>query len=82
MNIDIDKHYTTRNTSLAACLYMKGFYLIDVDITNSMSIFVFEKTKQLLECAKLFQISEAEGNLSHYFEAYRKCLMMTKVGKL
>lgn len=79
---NVDGQYSTKNTSLAAYLYMEGFVLLDVDTDNFPSIFIFESSDLLLERVHIFQIAKAEGNLVLYFEAYRKCLRMTKVGKL
>ena len=86
---DVDGTFPTKNTSLAAYLYMEGFELLDVQINNSnehsyqtIATFIFESNSLLLDCAKKFQMSKAEGNLALYYEAYRKCLRMTKVGKL
>lgn len=79
---DTDGRFSTKNTSLAAYLYMEGFTLLDVDNSNFPTIFIFETSSLLPECVHKFQIAKAEGNLVLYFEAYRKCLKMTKVGKL
>ena len=87
---NIDKKFSTKNTSLAAYLYMEGFELLDVQINsnssdygyNTVATFVFESNDTLPGCVKKFQVAKAEGNLVLYFEAYRKCLRMTKVGKL
>jgi len=77
-----DGKYSTKNTSLAAYLYMEGFSLLDVLNEGFPTIFVFESNSSLPDCVRNFQIGKAEGNLVLYFEAYRKCLRMTKVGKL
>jgi len=83
MEIEIDKQFPTKNTALAAYLYMEGFCLLDVVIDSFPTIFIFENnSEQLLEHVHKFQIAKAEGNLVLFFEAYRKCLRMTKVGKL
>ena len=79
---DRDGNYSTKETALAAYLYMEGFQLVDVDIDKFPSTFIFSSSEQLLDCVRLFQVCKAEGNLGQYFEAYRKCLKMTKVGKL
>ena len=80
---DRDKQFPTKSTALAAYLYMEGFRLLDVIIEGFPTIFIFEDDdKQLPECVHKFQIAKAEGNLVLFFEAYRKCLKMTKVGKL
>lgn len=79
---DIDGQFSTKNTSLAAYLYMEGFTLLDVLNEQFPTIFVFETNSLLPECVRKFQVAKAEGNLVLYFEAYRKCLRMTKVGKL
>lgn len=77
-----DGNYSTKSTALAAYLYMEGFQLIDVETDGFPSLFVFESSKQLLQCAHNFQIAKVEGNLVVFFEAYRKCLRMIRVGKL
>jgi len=79
---DVDGQFSTKNTSLAAYLYMEGFTLLDVLNEAFPTVFVFETNSLLSECVHKFQIAKAEGNLVLYFEAYRKCLRMTKVGKL
>ena len=85
---DIDKTFSTKNTSLAAYLYMEGFELLDVQIGNgeysykTIATFIFNSNGSITDYIKKFQIAKAEGNLVLYFEAYRKCLRMTKVGKL
>lgn len=80
--MDGDNRYHTKNTALSAYLYMEGFPLLDVNIIDFPTVFIFEDSKQLQECVHLFQVAKAEGNLVLFFEAYRKCLKMTKVGKL
>jgi len=81
--------FCTKHTALAAYLYAEGFNLLDVIIENhpyrsnqTIATFVFEDGKQLEECVKLFQVSKAIGNLVLFWEAYRKMIRMTKVGKL
>jgi len=85
MDIDIDigdGRYKTKSTTLAAYLYMEGFQLLDVDISGFPSVFIFENGKQVQEHVRKFQVAQAEGNLVLFYEAYRKCLRMTRVGKL
>lgn len=84
-----DGDFSTRNTALAAYLYYEGFTLLDVEINEhpynpnyTIATFVFDSSGKLLECARLFQVAKAEGNLVLFHEAYRKCLKMTKMGKL
>jgi len=79
---DKDGQFSTKNTSLAAYLYMEGFTLLDVLNEDFPTVFIFESDKTLLDCVRKFQVAKVEGNLVLYFEAYRKCLRMTKVGKL
>lgn len=86
---DTDGQFSTKNTSLAAYLYMEGFELLDVEIRSSnehsyqtIATFIFESDSLLKDCVRNFQIANVIGNLVLYFEAYRKCLRMTKVGKL
>ena len=84
---DTDGKYSTKTTSLAAYLLTEGFDLTDVSIEHidggykTVATFVFESNNELLSCVKQFQIGRAEGNLVLFFESYRKCLRMTKVGK-
>ena len=77
-NIDI---FSTIDTSLSAYLLMSGFELIDVEV-GRQSVFLWEDTKELRMKIKSFQTSKAIGNLKQYFEAYRKCLIMVKNGKM
>jgi len=83
MDMDIgDGEYRTKSASLAAYLYMQGFQLLDVDTSGFPAVFIFEDGKQVQEHVHKFQVAQAEGNLVLFYEAYRKCLRMTKVGKL
>jgi len=66
-----DGNFSTKNSALAAYLYMEG-----------PSVFIFETNSRLPQCVHNFQIAKVEGNLVLFHEAYRKCLRMTKVGKL
>lgn len=74
--------YETKNTALAAYLRIEGFTLVDVSIDNFPSVFIFENCPKITECEHLWQLNQAIGNLSDFFESYRLCLRMTKVGKL
>ena len=84
MNQDSNCNYKTINTALAACLRTQGFQLLDVEISNSHSpaVFIFEKDKLIYQTEYLWQTGKAEGNLCDFFESYRLCLRMVKVGKL
>ena len=84
-----DGYFSTKNTALAAYFYSEGFPLSDVEINEhpthpgyTIATFIFESSDKLLDCNKLFQVAKANGNLVLFHEAYRKCLKMTKVGKL
>ena len=79
---DVNGQFSTKDTSLAAYLYTEGFELLDVNIDGFPSVFIFENNGRLLQCVHDFQIGKAITNASLYHEAYRKCLRMTKVGKL
>lgn len=74
--------FSTIDTSLSACLLMSGFELIDVDIKSRQSVFLWEDCEELRIKKKEFELYKAIGNLRQYFEAYRKCLMMAKNGKM
>ena len=76
--------YTTRNTALAAYLRIEGFVLLDVEPTkdNIPAAFIFQDTPKIVECERLWQLSKAEGNLCDFWESYRLCLKMVRVGKL
>jgi len=78
---DRDGRFETRNSSLAAYLYMEGFDLLDVNIRNFPSIFIFVDSASLQECVHKFQVAKAEGNLVLYYNAYRRCLKMARRGK-
>lgn len=77
-----DGIYETKNTPLAAYLYMLGYPLLDVNISKFPSVFIFENSVSLTNCTRDWQVARAEGNLVLFYEAYRKCLKMTHVGKL
>ena len=77
-------NFTTRNTALAAYLRITGFNLLDVDPStlDAPALFYFEKNTRLEEYEHLWQMRQAIGNLNDYWESYRLCLRMVKVGKL
>lgn len=81
---DGNGHFTTRNTALAAYLRTKGFTLLDVEVGDhyTPAVFVFEKHYKLVEFEKNWQLGKATGNLTDFFESYRLCLRMVRVGKL
>jgi hypothetical protein len=77
-------NFTTRNTALAAYLRITGFTLLDVEPTmfDAPASFYFESNPRIEEYAHLWQMRKAIGNLNDYWESYRLCLRMVKVGKL
>jgi hypothetical protein len=81
-NNDRDGHYTTKNTALAAYLRIEGFTLLDVEIERYPAVFVFEYDEKIHDYERAWQLGKAEGNLSSFFESYRLCIKMVKVGKL
>ena len=84
MAIRSNGDYRTRNTALAAYLRMTGFTILDVQPgdTKSPAIFIFKPDPKIIDHEKLWQLGEAIGNLTAYWESYRLCLRMVKVGKL
>ncbi len=76
--------FRTRNTALAAYLRIEGFKLLDVDPSenNTPAVFYFEQDLKIPVCERLWQLGKAEGNLVDFWESYRLCLRMVKVGKL
>lgn len=81
-DLDSDGQFCTKHTALAAYLYMSGFDLQKVDNSEFPTVFIFEDSRTLREHERQFQVAKAEGNLVLFFDSYRKCLRMTKVGKL
>ena len=79
-----DGKYFTRNTALAAYLRIEGFRLLDVTPSNynNPAVFCFKRDSKIASCEHLWQLGKAEGNLSMFWESYRLCLRMVKVGKL
>jgi len=79
-----DGNYLTQNTALAAYLRIEGFTLLDVEPTSysKPAVFIFEQDPKIAQCERLWQLGQAEGNLSDFFESYRLCIRMVKVGKL
>lgn len=77
-----DGYYSTKNTALAAYLRIEGFTLLDVTNESNPAVFIFESDSKLYDCEKRWQLGKAEGNLSDFFESYRLCLRMVRVGKL
>ena len=82
-NYNLDGTFTTKETALAAYLYTEGFELIDVIVNKfEPSIFLFENSSQLQVQAKGFRLHQVMVNAANYYEAYRKCLVMVKHGKI
>jgi len=82
-NNNLDGTFLTKETALAAYLYTEGFELIDVIVNKfEPSIFLFEDSSQLQIKAKDFRAFKAIVNAHQYYEAYRKCLVMVKHGKI
>lgn len=79
-----DGNFETRNTALAAYLRIEGFTLLDVEPTSwqTPAVFYFQQNAKIAECERLWQLGQAIGNLSDFWESYRLCLRMVKVGKL
>jgi len=82
--LDSNGTFDTRNTALAAYLRIEGFRLLDVMPSgdNNPAVFYFKVDPQITKCERLWQLGKAEGNLSMFWESYRLCLRMVKVGKL
>jgi len=79
-----DSTFATRNTALAAYLRIRGIKLLDVEPTldNIPAVFLFENNSEIAEYERLWQLGKAEGNLTFFWESYRLCLRMIRVGKL
>jgi len=79
-----DGNFITRNTALAAYLRIEGYNLLDVEssIANTPAVFYFEADPKIHELERLWQLGKAQGNLNAFWESYRLCLRMVKVGKL
>ena len=77
-------HFETRNTALAAYLRIEGFRLLDVEPSDGSApaVFFFEQDSQIAEAEHLWQLGQAVGNLCDFWESYRLCLRMVKIGKL
>jgi len=80
--ITTENKYLTKDTSFAAYLYMKGFNLLLVDIDSFPSVFVFQSSEELVEIERQFQQAQINDNIVQYHNAYRKCLRMTRLGKM
>ena len=79
-----DGLYPTKNTALAAYLRTEGFTLLEVApaTKDSPAVFYFEQSKEIVKYEKLWQLAKATGNLFMFWESYRLCLRMVRVGKL
>lgn len=80
------EEYRTPHTALAAYLLTEGFSLLEVATEphpykqhNGDAVFVFEANPQLLSCSRKWQIGKAEGNLSIFYDNYRKLVKRAKV---
>lgn len=84
MKIDGDRDgcFVTCNTALAAYLRITGCKLLEVDHTSYPAVFIFEQSPETDKYEQVWQMRQATGNLGDYFESYRLCLRMTRVGKL
>lgn len=76
--------FATRNTALAAYLRIEGFVLLDVEPSdyNTPAVFYFEADPRIPKLELLWQLGKVQGNLCSFWESYRLCLRMVKVGKL
>lgn len=84
-----DNIFRTKHTDLAAYLITQGFALIDVDIDEDNygryrkpSVFLFDDTLDIRKEIRAYQTMKANVNAAQFFEAYRRCLRMTKIGKM
>jgi len=79
-----DGEYSTSNTALAAYLRIEDFKLLDVAPARdgNPAVFYFEDSPDIAEHERLWQLGKAEGNLCRFWESYRLCLRMVRVGKL
>lgn len=84
MAIVSNGQFETKNTALAAYLRTEGFRLLDVLPSNysDPAVFYFENSLRIIECEQLWQLRKPVGNLCDFWESYRLCLRMVKVGKL
>jgi hypothetical protein len=84
MAIDMSNgYYLTKNAALAAYLRTEGFTLLDVDIEQYPAVFVFEDgSGKAQEYEHRWQLGKAIGNLCDFYESYRLCIRMVRVGKL
>ncbi len=79
-----DKIYSTNNSALSAYLLIEGYTLLDVEVNHDRrlpSIFIFENSNDLQKSVAVFISLKATGNINDFYEAYRKCLRMARVGK-
>jgi hypothetical protein len=83
LNTDSNGDYRTKNTAFAAYLRTEGFKLLDVEINNyTPAVFIFENDKQISSLERSWNMGETTGNLCSFFESYRLCLRMVRIGKL
>jgi len=76
-----DRHYSTPNTALAAYLLTEGFTLLSITtspnpkvIGGIEAVFTFQDDPHLLDCVRLWQTGQAEGNLIVFFGNYKRFL--------
>ena len=83
MNSPSNDIYSTNDTALAAWLVSQGFKLLDLDFTNPKTVaFLFNNdTEALQQTIRLFKLDEAEGNISAFFRAYRRMLLLIREGE-
>ncbi len=73
-NSQLNGHFPTQESALAAGLNRQGQELITIDKNRNLSTFVFKDSPNLRKDARVWQMGQAQGNCCQY-EQSRKVIM-------
>lgn len=76
-----DTTYITRDTSLAAFLYLREIKLLDVLWEDSRGVFVFEDSPQVQELVDMFRTGRGEVSPLLYYRSYKSMIQKLKDAK-
>ena len=76
-----DTDYETKDTSLAAFLYLREIKLLDVQWEDSQGVFVFEDSPQLRELVETFKTGRGEVSPLLYYRSYKLMIHKLKDAK-
>lgn len=76
-----DTAYETRDTSLAAFLYLREIKLLGVQWEDSQGVFIFEDSPQVRELVEMFKTGRGEVSPLLYYRSYKSMIQKLKDAK-